>query len=252
MKKFISLSTCALLLLSCFAMASGLLARPVSAAAPVTIQSIEFSGTDIDVLPQGASTLNSLIDGNKASNVTSFGSEGVVLFMNKKATSAGVYTEFSLTLKLAEETSVGGAVISFYKEYNSMIGLPKDNTVKVEYSTDGTAFFPVGDHTFTGEALKDTNEVQDADITFGGVVNASFIRLTFAYGDSPFTTDNKVIWEFIGMTEISLTEGAITSEPLTSDTSQTPSTGTGSIWVSIVAATIAAAGIAVSVIRRNK
>ena len=256
MKKIISLSACALLLVSCFAMT--VLAVDTSGTMSgtgtngVTIQSIDFSGADVTVLPQGGSTLNSLIDKNKASNVTAFGSEGVVLFMNKKATSAGVYTEFSLTMKLAEETSIGGAVISFYKEYNSMIGLPKDNKVKVEYSNDGTAFFPVGDYTFTGEAVAGTNEVQDASLTFNGVVNATFIRLTFAYGDSPFTTDNKVIWEFVGMTEIELTEGTQTSNPTTSETSQNPTTGDYSIWVSVVAATIAAAGIAVAVLRKER
>lgn len=246
MKKIISAAAVALLLISLTAASSNLI---LVSALGVQIQSIALGGADVEAVPQGGATLNSLIDGDRVENATSFSSPGIVLFKNKKATSAGVYTEFTLTLKLNEETSIGGAVISFYKEYNSMIGLTKDNSIKVEYSRDGTAFLPVGNYTFTGEAVADQNEVQDATVKFNGVVNATFIRLTFAYGDSPFTTDNKVMWEWIGLTEVALTAQDNTSVP---DESQTPITGERPIWISVAAATIASAGIVVAFMRMRK
>ena len=248
MKKIISAAAVALLIISLTAASSNLFLT--SAQSSVQIQSITLSGADVEAVPQGGATLNSLIDGDKAANATTFSSPGIVLFKNKKATSAGVYTEFSLTLKLNEETSIGGAVISFYKEYSSMIGLPKGNSIKVEYSRDGTAFLPVGNFTFTGEAVADQNEVQDASITFNGVVNAAFIKLTFAYGDSPFTTDNKVIWEWMGMTEIALTGQNDTSAP--NESQQNPPTGERPIWISVAAATLASAGIVVAIMRMRK
>lgn len=247
MKKIISAAAVALLLISLTVASSNLILA--SAQTDVQIQSITLSGADVEAIPQGGSTLDSLIDGDRAEDAATFSSPGVVLFKNNKATSAGVYTEFSLTLKLNEEASIGGAVISFYKEYSSMIGLPKDNSIKVEYSNDGTAFLPVGSFTFTGEAEAETNEVQDATINFSGVVNASFVRLTFAFGDSPFTADEKVIWEFVGMTEIALTAQTDTSLP---DESQTPDTGDRPIWISVAAATIASAGILVAFMRMRK
>ena len=247
MKKIISAAAVALLIITLTAASSNLILA--SAQTGVQIQSVTLAGADVDAVPQGGATLNSLIDGNRVQNATTFSTPGVVLFKNNKATSAGVYTEFSLTLQLNEETSLNGAVISFYKEYNSMIGLPKGNSIKVEYSSDGTAFLPVGNFTFTGEAQSGTNEVQDATINFNKTVNAAFIRLTFAYGDSPFTTDNKVVWEWMGITEISLTAGTADVSP---GETQTPGTGDRPIWISIAAATLASAGIVVAIMRMRK
>ncbi|HBL84857.1 MAG: hypothetical protein A2Y17_10375 [Clostridiales bacterium GWF2_38_85] len=247
MKKLIAILFSAILIIS---MTTTSIFAQDSAA---SIQSIQFAGTDVEVVPQGGATLESLIDGDKVSGATSFSTAGVVLFKNTKATEAGVYTEFSLTVQLDEVTSVDSAVISFYKEYNSMIGLPQDNLISVEYSSDGSAYFAIGDITFTGEAVAGTNEVQDANLQFDGAVDAAFLRFTFVYGDSPFTTDNKVMWEWMGLTEISVNAAPVTDVSDLSDTTSdtTPQTGDSSVWVYIVVAILAVAGISIIAFRRK-
>ena len=221
------------------------------------VKSITFpTNADVSEAPRGGTTAL-LIDGDPTT-ATAHSTNGVVLYMNKKATSAGVYTEFDLVLELEEAAVVGGLIVDFYTEYNSMVGFPKDNTIKIEKSNDGSAYVPAGEVSFEGTLAATDKGVVNKVLPFDEAFEAKFIKLTFAYGDSPFTTDGKVIWEWVGFTEIAVTEGALSEEseaPAESEEpveeSETPDTGDYGYVSFIVIAAVSLAG-AVVVSRRKR
>lgn len=146
--------------------------------------------------------LEVLANGNKASDVTAFDNAEVVLFQNKVCETADTYPTVELILALDDVTSFNTLTLSFYHDYNSMIGLPKDNKITLSYANNLTSFTSLGDYTFTGEATDTTKGVLDAELKLGKVVTAKFVKISFAYGDSPSSFAPKVAWEFIGLTEI--------------------------------------------------
>ncbi len=189
----------------------------------VNIKSITFESTEagvVNAVPRGGGDPSALIDGDAVDGATAFATKGVVLFCNTRCTEAGVYPTFSLVLELEKEAVVSGASIALYEESSSMIGVPADGQVTVEYSDDGKDFAWLGDIAL---GCIDSNEdwgkgsgprvhqVEKCDITFDEVTT-KYIRLTFAYGDSPFD-DAKVIWEWMGLTEIGLTAVEAGDEP---------------------------------------
>ncbi|MDD2269267.1 MAG: LPXTG cell wall anchor domain-containing protein [Eubacteriales bacterium] len=216
------------------------------AIAEVTYVAVE---ADAGMAPQGGGDISVLTDGDALTAPTAFSTKGIVLFQNKKSTEAGVYTEFSLVIELEESSVVGSVVLDFYKEYNSMIGLPQNNEVAIAKSSDGTAFIDVETLTFEGEAAPAVIEMQNVKLDLTEAVEAKFIKLTFTYGDSPFAdaTPSKPVWEWMGLTEVGVLEGVMSevSEDVSEDTSETPATGDNGYVALAVIAVVSLAGAAI-------
>ena len=220
MKKVLSLMFALILI---FSMASSVFATDGD---KLTVTKISLDqNADVAAVPRGATDLSKLWDGDVVKTAAAHSTSGIVLFENKKSTQAGVYTEYTLTVELDKVSTIGGLDIAMYHEWNSMIGLSKDNKIKVEKSNDGTAYLPAETLTFEGEATATTKGVLETSMKFKKAFDAKFLKLTFTYGDSPFTTDGKVIWEWHGLTEIAVIEGTITSTPVETSEPTTPPTG---------------------------
>lgn len=179
------------------------------AATDITFYS---EGDVVTALPRGASKdISVLIDGDAVSAASAHTTTGVVLFMNTHCTNAGEYPEMSLTVELEKVANVTGATLSLYEEPSAMICTPKDGIVTVEYSVDGSDFnylgeFEIGCTDACADYAAGTSktQVETCEVSFDTIVDAKFVKFTFAFGDTPWETDGKVIAEFLGFTEISV------------------------------------------------
>ena len=179
----------------------------------VKAKNITFVSEDgvVNAVPQGGSDLTALIDGDTVAGASAFATKGIVLFQNTHSTTAGEYPEFSLVVELEKTATITGAVISLYEEANSMIGVPANGQVTVSYSDDGEDYDLLGevdlkclDSNNDWNTNARTIQVETCDVNFDEIFSAKFVKFTFAYGDSPFKNDPKVIWEWMGLTEISV------------------------------------------------
>lgn len=179
----------------------------------VKAKNITFVSEDgvVNAVPQGGSDLTALIDGDTVAGASAFATKGIVLFQNTHATTAGEYPEFSLIVELEKTATITGAVISLYEEANSMIGVPANGQVTVSYSDDGEDYDLLGevdlgclDSNNDWNTNARTIQVETCDVNFDEIFSAKFVKFTFAYGDSPFKNDPKVIWEWMGLSEISV------------------------------------------------
>ena len=165
----------------------------------------------VNAVPQGGSDLTALIDGDTVAGASAFATKGIVLFQNTHSSTAGEYPEFSLIVELEKTATITGAVISLYEEANSMIGVPANGQVTVSYSDDGEDYDLLGevdlkclDSNNDWNTNARTIQVETCDVNFDEIFSAKFVKFTFAYGDSPFKNDPKVIWEWMGLSEISV------------------------------------------------
>lgn len=179
----------------------------------VKAKNITFISEDgvVNAVPQGGSDLTALIDGDTVAGASAFATKGIVLFQNTHSTTAGEYPEFSLVVELEKTATITGAVISLYEEANSMIGVPANGQVTVSYSDDGEDYDLLGevdlnclDSNNDWNTNARTIQVETCDVNFDEIFSAKFVKFTFAYGDSPFKNDPKVIWEWMGLSEISV------------------------------------------------
>lgn len=179
----------------------------------VKAKNITFVSEDgvVNAVPQGGSDLTALIDGDTVAGASAFATKGIVLFQNTHSSTAGEYPEFSLIVELEKTATITGAVISLYEEANSMIGVPANGQVTVSYSDDGEDYDLLGevdlkclDSNNDWNTNARTIQVETCDVNFDEIFSAKFVKFTFAYGDSPFKDDPKVIWEWMGLTEISV------------------------------------------------
>lgn len=179
----------------------------------VKAKNITFVSEDgvVNAVPQGGSDLTALIDGDTVAGASAFATKGIVLFQNTHSTTAGEYPEFSLIVELEKTATITGAVISLYEEANSMIGVPANGQVTVSYSDDGEDYDLLGevdlgclDSNNDWNTNARTIQVETCDVNFDEIFSAKFVKFTFAYGDSPFKNDPKVIWEWMGLSEISV------------------------------------------------
>lgn len=179
----------------------------------VKAKNITFVSEDgvVNAVPQGGSDLTALIDGDTVAGASAFATKGIVLFQNTHSTTAGEYPEFSLVVELEKTATITGAVISLYEEASSMIGVPANGQITVSYSDDGEDYDLLGevdlkclDSNNDWNTNARTIQVETCDVNFDEIFSAKFVKFTFAYGDSPFKNDPKVIWEWIGLTEISV------------------------------------------------
>lgn len=179
----------------------------------VKAKNITFVSEDgvVNAVPQGGSDLTALIDGDTVAGASAFATKGIVLFQNTHSSTAGEYPEFSLVVELEKTATITGALISLYEEANSMIGVPANGQVTVSYSDDGEDYDLLGevdlkclDSNNDWNTNARTIQVETCDVNFDEIFSAKFVKFTFAYGDSPFKNDPKVIWEWMGLSEISV------------------------------------------------
>ncbi len=171
------------------------------------IESITFKaaveGEVLEYVRGGAADNTVLIDGDfKKGNEPSHQAKGLVLVQNTRCTEAGVYPEYSYIVELTQEGSFDEVIIGTYEYYMAMIGLPKDNKVSIEVSSDGVDYDLVGDFTIDGEAENGETAGNVYNIELGKTVTGKFVKFTFAFGDSPFS--DKVVWEWHGFTEFAV------------------------------------------------
>ncbi len=148
-----------------------------------------------------AATEAGLTDGNFAEGATAFSDAGVYLFMNKIPTSAGEYPEIAMVYRFAEATEINTVKLGFYVEYNSMVGFP-DSAVGISYSDDGKTWTDISGITFDNTLASSDKGTRIVTLSLPESVTATYFKVVFKYHDSPF--QDKVVWEFFGMTEFAL------------------------------------------------
>lgn len=279
MKKTLAVLMAALLVAACFATVG-------SAATPTASLSPDY--TNVSLL-EGAGTFDKLFDGDdRKEEALAWGTDNanVVAFSNADCKDAEANATLCLIVDLGEEMTLSGLTISFYKDYNVMIGLGAENTLTVSSSDNGTDFTEVQEFTFESEEIGSTADgavdkttfpdagVYDEVFTFDSSVTTRYLELKIPYEPShPQFTDGKVMWEFIGMTEITFAEGEpaddTSSEPAddtsseapatsseapaasSAPTSSTPPTGDAGFAAIAVVAVVALAGAALIVRKRS-
>jgi hypothetical protein len=177
--------------------------------------------TNVALHPATSRSLRTLIDGKTAESVTTFNNGEVLLFKNSQAADASKAAKAELIFSLSQAQAIDTVKLYFYHEYISMIGLPKDNKVTLEYANNYADFTKLGDFTVNGKAESGKSGVVETVISLDSAVSAKYVKLTFEYGPSPFAEQNKPVWEFIGLTEVSFednSQGLETSEINPSDT----------------------------------
>ena len=221
----------------------------------LTIKEVKFddkANPDVAAAPRGGDKdLKKLWDGDVMKDNKKHDASGVVLFTNKKPTAAGDFNPFTIIIELDKVSTIGGLDIAMFHEQNTMIGLSKDNKIKVEKSTDGTAFFPAEDLTFEGKTEATVAAVLETSMKFKKAFDAKFLRLTFSYDTQPGTpADGKVIYEFLGFTEFAVIEGEKSSEPAPDTEDTTPETS--DFYIVFVAAAVASIAGSVLVTRKAR
>ena len=272
MKKTLAVVLAALLSVACFATIG-------SAATTVTLNSDDYpnveANADLSLLVDGTT-----LEGTEFPGSGGYATSGIVLFKNLTATDAEANTTLCLVVDLGEDKTISAATVYFYKEYVSMVGLGVENTMTISYSTDGDSYTKINDFTFDSEPAMTEGAntgicgIFSETFDFGDAVTARYLefKLPFEASDPSFTA-GKVVWEFIGMTEIDLTEGEpapdedssseapvesteapveSTEAPVESSEteSSTPSTGDAGIVAVAAVALIAIAGAAVVIKKR--
>ena len=272
MKKTLAVVLAALLSVACLA--------TIGSAATSASLNADYTGVS---LLEDSDNLSVLFDGDKYEDAGAWGSAEkgrIVAFGNANCTDADSNTDLALIINLGEEKTISSMTVSFYKEYNVMIGYAETNEVTISSSDDGETFTDVDTFNFTSEACtKDDgtpntapNGVFDVTFTFDAPVTTSYLQIKIPYAANPGldATGKKPIWEFMAMTEIALTEGEPADEDSSSEApvesteapvessetesseteSSTPSTGDAGIVAVAAVALIAIAGAAVVIKKR--
>lgn len=184
---------------------------------------IEYDDTQVGLLGSAdlAGFEAGLTDGNLAENATDWANaSGVYPFTNLVCTNGTVHPEISFIFNQGEAKDVNTISI-MYNAYPSVcIGVAEPD-VDVYYSADGiewTFAETVTTHStvFAADAIIDADESEDVDTrlantpvkavgTLSETVNAQYVKFVLTYPDFPegyVNADGKVVWEFIGLTEI--------------------------------------------------
>ena len=274
MKKTLAVVLAALLSVACFA--------TIGSAATSASLNADYTGVS---LLKDSDNLSVLFDGDKYEDAGAWASAEkgrIVAFGNANCKDADSNTDLALIINLGEEKTISSMTVSFYKEYNVMIGYAETNEVTISSSDDGETFTDVDTFSFTSEACtKDDGTpntapkgVFDVTFTFDAPVTTSYLQIKIPYAANPGldATGAKPIWEFMAMTEIALTEGEPADEDSSSEApvesteapvesseapvesseteSSTPSTGDAGIVAVAAVALIAIAGAAVVIKKR--
>ena len=141
-----------------------------------------------------------LTDGKygEAAGAWGTGTGDVLLIQNLNPTDASINPTVKLLLKLDAKQAVNVLKLGFYHDKNSMIGLPKDNQIRISVSTDGLNFTALDTYTLTSEAAvgKFGTEVFSAN-----ALNAEALYVMLEYEIGPSGFEGKVVDEFTAMTE---------------------------------------------------
>lgn len=141
-----------------------------------------------------------LTDGKygEAAGAWGTGTGDVLLIQNLNPTDASINPTVKLLLKLDAKQAISVLKLGFYHDKNSMIGLPKDNQIRISVSTDGLNFTALDTYTLTSEAAvgKFGTEVFSAN-----ALNAEALYVMLEYEIGPSGFEGKVVDEFTAMTE---------------------------------------------------
>ena len=146
-----------------------------------------------------------LTDGDFGLNAGNWGTDtgSVQLIQNLNPTDASINPTVKLLYKLDEVQYIDIVRLGFYNCLDVMIGLPKDNEVRISVSENGYDFKEIG--VLTLEAVPASGEYGTelvSGFSFDSSEEAQYVLIEFEIGPSGLTTDGKVVWEFTAMTEI--------------------------------------------------
>ena len=82
-----------------------------------------------------------------------------------------------------------------------MVGFP-DSAVGISYSDDGKTWTDISGITFDNTLASSDKGTRIVTLSLPESVTATYFKVVFKYHDSPF--QDKVVWEFFGMTEFAL------------------------------------------------
>lgn len=101
-------------------------------------------------------------------------------------------------LKLDSKQAINTLKFGFYHDKNSMIGLPKDNQVRVSVSENGLDFTALDTYTLTSTAAVGSFGTEILSKSASNT-EALYVMLEYEIGPSGFA--DKVVYEFTAMTE---------------------------------------------------
>ena len=141
-----------------------------------------------------------LTDGKygEAAGAWGTGTDDVLLIQNLNPTDASINPTVRLLLKLDSKQAINTLKFGFYHDKNSMIGLPKDNQVRVSVSENGLDFTALDTYTLTSTAAVGSFGTEILSKSASNT-EALYVMLEYEIGPSGFA--DKVVYEFTAMTE---------------------------------------------------
>ena len=237
MKKALSLLLAAILAAACFATVGA------AADAAVTLNNTDSPG--VKVLDTNLD-LSVLTDGDKGESLKGIAwadtdKTKIIAFQNENCAVKDSTTTLCLVLDLGAEKTLDSITVTFYKEYNVMIGLGVENTMIVSSSKDGKTFDKLGEYDFTAEPSRDTDGIKANPAAIGALQDE-----TFAF-DKPVTAryfELRIHYEFNyeNATDAASADTPAASAAPADDSSQTPVTGDAGAAALVVIAAAALAG----------
>ena len=138
---------------------------------------------------------------------------GIYPFMNKVCKDGSVHPEVNFIYNFGEATDVNTIKLGVYSSYNVMIGYPS-SLIYVYTSEDG-ANWSEGIEAYLDldiPAIGNEGSVSTT-LKLAETINAQYVKVVLSFPDSPF--EEKVVWEFIGLTEIEFDYVPVTSNVVT-------------------------------------
>ncbi|MBQ3230220.1 MAG: hypothetical protein IJB49_04300 [Clostridia bacterium] len=158
-------------------------------------------GEDVKTHRDFAATEAGLADGKWGEGAEAFSDADVYLMQNLACTDASKNPVIDFIFNYGEATKVNLIKLGLYGEYMSMVGYPAAD-VKISTSSNGIVWeeAAVADHGLVIEEA--TKATSIATIKLDKPVNAKLVKVTVNFPASPF--EEKVVWEFMGFTEVEL------------------------------------------------
>ena len=183
-------------------------------ATPVSYPEGVTQVSDFDYL---RGTEDVLTDGDKHTEYAGWGNDvkDLLVFINPNPASENGTIE--LVYNLGEADDYNCLILSFYRDYAVMIGIP--SSVTLAYSLDGMDFTTIGTFNLSDTgATTATNGVIDLDCVFS-MVTAQYFKISFQFGDNSWIytnpADGKIYFEFVALTEITATYAQPKVQPST-------------------------------------
>ena len=154
-----------------------LLAAILAAAdAAVTLNNTDYPGVKV---PDTNTDLSVLADGDKGESLKGVAwadtdKTKMIAFQNENCTVKDSTTTLCLVLDLGAEKALDSITVTFYKEYNVMIGLDMENTMLVSSSKDGKTFDKLREYDFTAKPSRDTDGIKANLAAIGALQDEAF------------------------------------------------------------------------------